>query len=237
MSAARRAEGEAFMPERLVSRALLALAHRSGLLAVSACRESGGEGEYFAIGGKIFVFNYRVATATYLVNLVPLQPVEEGQTAVASFEDPAGGEPIVVRQKIWPNMAKTTIESPPLRCVVKDRPYEVSIAIEGPDGAVMQTIETTMASSEDQSHAAGQAAGRRAALHAQSGTQAGHPDGNLPDSEHAAMSIDGSFRQRLNDGKPDRIVRGRATAPVILLRRRTSKPAKHCSFWMACDFV
>ena len=129
----------------LVALALLAM------LGVSACRESGGEGKYFAIAGKLFVFNYRVATATYLVNLVPLQPVEEGQTAVASFEDPAGGEAIVVRRKIWPNMAKTTIESPPLRCVVKDRPYTVSIRIEGPDGAVRQTIETTMASSEDQS--------------------------------------------------------------------------------------
>ncbi len=60
---------------------------------VSACRDSGGEGEYFALGGKIFVFNYRVATATYLVNLRPLQPVEDGQTAVVSFEDPAGGAP------------------------------------------------------------------------------------------------------------------------------------------------
>ena len=138
------------MRKLFVPRAFLALAVL-GLLGVSACRESGGEGEYFALGGKIFVFNYRVATATYLVNLVPLQPVEDGQTAVASFEDPAGGEPLVVRQKIWPNMAKTTIESPPLRCVVKDRPYEISIKIEGADGAVRQTIETTLASVDDQS--------------------------------------------------------------------------------------
>src|SRR5690606_9418832 len=65
-----------------------------GLLGVSACRESGGEGEYFAIDGKIFVFNYREARATYLINIVPLRPVEEEQTAVASFENPAGGEPI-----------------------------------------------------------------------------------------------------------------------------------------------
>jgi hypothetical protein len=121
------------------------------LLALGGCRDSGGEGEYFEISGKMFVFNYRVATATYLVNLKPLQPVGEGETAVASFEDPAGGDPIVVRKKIWPKTDKTTIESPPLRCVVKDKPYAVSIAIEGPDGSVMQTIETTMMSSEDQS--------------------------------------------------------------------------------------
>lgn len=120
------------------------------VLALGACRDTGGEGEYFEIAGKLFVFNYRVATAAYLVNLRPLQPMREGETAVASFENPAGGEPIVVRQRIWPKLEKTTIESPPLRCVVKGRPYRVSIRIEGADGSVMQTIETTMTSSEDQ---------------------------------------------------------------------------------------
>lgn len=119
-------------------------------LALAACRESGGEGEYFKISGKLFVFNYRVATATYLVNLQPVRPVGDGQTAVATFENPAGGEAIVVRQKIWPRLDKTTIESPPLRCVVKNRPYAVAIRIEGADGSVMQTIETTMTSSENQ---------------------------------------------------------------------------------------
>ncbi|MET0943498.1 MAG: hypothetical protein ABWY13_19295 [Mesorhizobium sp.] len=120
------------------------------LLALGACRESGGEGELFAISGKLFVFNYRVATATYLVNLKPLKPVGEGETVVATFENPAGGDPIVVHQKIWPNLDKTTIESPPLRCVVKDRPYAVSVEIKGADGAVLQTIKTTMTSSQDQ---------------------------------------------------------------------------------------
>ncbi|NGO52853.1 hypothetical protein [Allomesorhizobium camelthorni] len=137
---------------RNVKRASLTLAPLLfAMLALGACRDTGGEGEYFEIAGKLFVFNYRVATATYLVNLRPLQPMREGETAVASFEDPAGGAPIVVRQKIWPKLEKTTIESPPLRCVVKDRPYKVSIRIEGADGRVMQTIETTMTSSEDQS--------------------------------------------------------------------------------------
>jgi hypothetical protein len=169
------------MRNRSIPMPILVLAFL-GMLGVSACRESGGEGEYFAIGGKIFVFNYRVATATYLVNLVPLQPVEEGQTAVANFEDPAGGEAIVVRKKIWPNMAKTTIESPPLRCVVKDRPYKVSIAIEGPDGAVRQTIETTMASSEDQSLLPDKPL-VVGPLYTPNPELKGNPGGDLPDSE------------------------------------------------------
>ena len=44
-----------------------------------------------------------------------------------------------------------TLESPPLTCVVKDKPYAVSIRIEGADGTLLQTIETTMTSSRDQS--------------------------------------------------------------------------------------
>ncbi len=133
-------------PGRLaIAPALLAL-----LLSLAACRDAGTETDRFKIAGKLFVFNYRVATATYLVNLEPLGPVADGQVAVAKFENPAGGDPIVVRQKIWPRLAKTTIESPPLRCVVKDRPYAVEIAIEDAGGSIIQTIETTMRSSEDQ---------------------------------------------------------------------------------------
>ena len=120
-------------------------------LALSGCRESGGEGEFFKISGRLFVFNYRVATATYLVTLQPLRPMDATQTAVASFEDPAGGAAIVVRQKVWPQLAKLTLQSPPLQCVKKDRPYAVSIRIEGAGGALKQLIETTMASSQDQS--------------------------------------------------------------------------------------
>jgi len=168
------------MRSSFVRRGLLAIA-LLGLIGVAACRESGGEGEYFRIDGKIFVFNYRVATATYLVNLAPLQPVEEGQTAVVSFEDPAGGEPLVVRQKIWPKMPKTSIESPPLRCVVKDRPYAISVKIEGPDGAVRQTIETTLASVDDQSILPDRPL-VVGPLYTPNPELAGHPDGKLPGS-------------------------------------------------------
>ncbi|HEY6630589.1 MAG TPA: hypothetical protein VIZ90_03970 [Rhizobiaceae bacterium] len=164
----------------VVPRGILAVA-LLGSLGVAACRESGGEGEYFRIDGKIFVFNYRVATATYLVNLAPLRPVEAGQTAVVSFEDPAGGEPLVVRQKIWPKMPRTTIESPPLRCVVKGRPYAISIRIEGSDGAVRQTIETTLASVDDQSILPDRPL-VVGPLYTPNPELAGHPDGKLPDA-------------------------------------------------------
>jgi hypothetical protein len=119
--------------------------------ALGACRDEGGAGEYFAISGKLFEFNYRLAKATYIVTLNPLQPMDGSQTAVGTFEDPAGGAPIVVRQKIWPKLSHVTLESPPLTCVVKDKPYAVKIAIEGGDGSVVQTLDTTITSSLDQS--------------------------------------------------------------------------------------
>lgn len=138
------------MPERRFLRAAF-VASVLALLGLAGCRESGGEGEYFALSGRLFVFNYRVATVRYVVTLRPLRPVGEGEVAVASFENPAGGEPIVVRQKIWPMSEQVTIESPPLECVVKDLPYKVSIRIEDAKGVAMQALETTMASSQDQS--------------------------------------------------------------------------------------
>jgi hypothetical protein len=157
-----------------------------GLLGISACRDNGaGEGELFEIAGKLFVFNYRVATASYLVNLAPLRPIEDGQTAVASFEDPAGGQDIVVRQKIWPKLPKTTIESPPLRCVVKGRPYKVSIRVEGPDGALLQTLETTMTSSENQDLLPDRPL-VVGPLYTPNPELAGRPDGKLPNPEEPA---------------------------------------------------
>ncbi|PWK65759.1 hypothetical protein [Aminobacter sp. AP02] len=138
------------MPERSFLRIAYAVSALA-LIGLAGCRESGGEGEYFELSGRLFVFNYRVATVRYLVTLRPLKPVGDGEVAVARFENPAGGEPIVVRQKIWPMSEKVTIESPPLECVVKDLPYKVSILIEDKKGTAMQALETTMVSSQDQS--------------------------------------------------------------------------------------
>lgn len=152
------------------------------ILALSACRDTGGEGEYFEITGRLFIFNYRVARATYLVVLMPLKPMREGETAVATFENPAGGEPIVVRQKIWPKLEKTSIESPPLRCIVKDKPYAVTIRIERADGTVIQTIETTMASSQDQDVLPDRPL-VIGPFYTPNPELADHPDGRLPDAE------------------------------------------------------
>lgn len=121
------------------------------LVVLGGCRDTGSEGELFKISGKLVVFNYRLAVASYVVTLEPLQPMREGEVAVASFENPAGGPALSARQRIWPRLGKVTLESPPLRCVRKDRPYAVSIRIEDTEGKVRQEIATVLVSSEDQS--------------------------------------------------------------------------------------
>lgn len=181
------------MAENWFSRVAAALA-LVGLLGVAACRETEQGDVPFEIIGKLFVFNYRVATATYLVRLAPLQPMQEGETAVASFEDPAGGENIVVRQKIWPKLQKVTIESPPLRCVVKDRPYKVTIRIEAADGSVRQTIETTMTSSEDQSILPDKPL-VVGPVYTPNPELAGHPGGKLPNLEKLPCPSDAPASQ------------------------------------------
>ncbi|NGN44006.1 hypothetical protein G6N74_23345 [Mesorhizobium sp. CGMCC 1.15528] len=146
--------------------------------ALAACRDSGKDA-LFELSGRLVVFNYREAKVTYLVNLVPLQPIAEGEKAVMTMDNPAGGEPIVVTQKLFPNHQKVTLESPPLECLVKDKPYKVAIRIEGAGGALLQGIETTMVSSQDQSMLPDKP------LVVGPGYEpnpelAGHPDGKLP---------------------------------------------------------
>ncbi|MEI8698514.1 MAG: hypothetical protein E5Y88_12095 [Mesorhizobium sp.] len=160
---------------RLVGAALVAAT------MLSACRDTGrdGEGRLFEISGKLFVFNYRLARATYVVTLRPLQPMQEGQVAVASFQNPAGGEPLVVEQKVWPKLGKVSLESPALFCIVKDKPYAISISIKDADGTVLQKIDTTLMSTQDQSVLPDRPLVIDQ-LYTPNPELAGHPDGKLP---------------------------------------------------------
>lgn len=126
------------------------LINMMALLTLGACRDP-GEGDYLNVSGKIFVFNYRIAQATYLLTLSKVRPLPDGSTLETTFENPAGGEPFVVQQKIWPNMTKVTVESPPVKCVKANREYKVSMRVINDDGQLLQTIERKMISDVDQS--------------------------------------------------------------------------------------
>ncbi len=120
------------------------------LLPLAACQRSdaGGPTE---IEGKIFIFNYRLSTAVYEIALRKSGAIPEGSVVSTDYENPAGGPPIAQEMKIFPFWEKIALESPPLHCVVKDRPYHVTIRILGPDRAEIQKLETTVISSLDQS--------------------------------------------------------------------------------------
>jgi hypothetical protein len=121
----------------------------AALFLFGGCREQ-KPGEHAVLAGKVFIFNYRIAEATYVVTLTKTKPFADGAMAVASFENPAGGAPLIVHQKIWPNSEKIVLESPALTCVRKDRPYAITISLLEPSGAELQRIDTTLTSSLDQ---------------------------------------------------------------------------------------
>ncbi|RAZ91348.1 hypothetical protein DPM33_08605 [Mesorhizobium hawassense] len=160
-------------------RSIVVGAALTAAVALGACRDTGKD-QLFAISGKLFEFNYRLAIATYVITLKPLRRMVDGQVAVVSFQNPAGGEPLIVNQKIWPKLPHITLTSPPLTCVVKDKPYSVSIRIQDANGTLLQSIDTTMTSSEDQTMLPDRplVIGPKYELNPD---LAGHPDGKLPD--------------------------------------------------------
>lgn len=132
------------------ARIALVLLNLIAILVLSGCRDP-GEGDYLNVSGKIFVFNYRIAQATYLLTLSKVRPLPDDSMLETTFENPAGGDPFIVQQKIWPTMTKVTVESPPVKCVKANREYKVSMRVMDAKGATLQTIERKMISDTDQS--------------------------------------------------------------------------------------
>ncbi|MDP9570507.1 UNVERIFIED_ORG: hypothetical protein J2W66_000967 [Agrobacterium larrymoorei] len=120
------------------------------LLALAGCQRE-EQRDVAKISGRMFVFNYRVAVATYLVTLQTQVPIEEGSVIEAEFENPRGGEALTVSEQLFPKNSKIVLQSPPVECVRQDRPYKVTIRLRAPDGHVMQTLETKVTSDTDQS--------------------------------------------------------------------------------------
>ena len=119
------------------------------LLSAAGCREVPRD-SYVELTGRLFVFNYRVATATYVITLGKLRPIPDGAMVEIGFDNPQGGAPLIVTEKIWPKLEKIAIESPPVFCIVKDRPYKFSIVIKDAAGAQLQKLAGAVTSSLDQ---------------------------------------------------------------------------------------
>ncbi|MCV3765423.1 hypothetical protein [Rhizobium sp. TRM95796] len=118
------------------------------VLALASCQRE--DKDYLTINGKIFIFNVRLSKAYYALNLNRLAGVPDGAKVTAEFENPAGGPPLTVTRKVFPNMARIDFQSPDLDCIVADKPYAIIITLRDPAGKEMQKIETTLASTLDQ---------------------------------------------------------------------------------------
>lgn len=117
---------------------------------LAACQRETGP-DPLKLTGKMFVFNYRLAYATYMVTLEQTEPLPEGSIVKAEFENPAAGAALTLERKIFPNLARVVLESPDVTCVKRNQPYKVAISLLGPDGDTLQVLETQVTSNLDQS--------------------------------------------------------------------------------------
>ena len=106
--------------------------------------------DYISVQAKIFIFNIRLARAYYTLNLNRLKATPDNSVVTAEFENPAGGPALVSEQKVFPKMTRIDFESPDVNCVVADKPYKIHITLRDPDGKVLQTLDTTLTSTLDQ---------------------------------------------------------------------------------------
>jgi hypothetical protein len=128
---------------RMGGPALLALV----LAALSACVD---KSHYLDLAGGGFIFNYRDATATYGVVLLPRRDPPPGATIEASFENPAGGEPIVLSRPARGG-GRIEFHTPPLTGVKRGVPYHVSVVLRTADGKELLRLEKDFTSDVDQS--------------------------------------------------------------------------------------
>lgn len=102
-------------------------------MGVAAC--SGPEGEnrpYIEFIGGGFIFNYRLAEADYGFVAGVKRPIPAGTILEAEFENPAGGESIIVRQTAKWRRTSFTFLTLPLQGIKANRDYHVELRLVNP---------------------------------------------------------------------------------------------------------
>lgn len=80
------------------------------------------------VGGG-FVFNYREAEAYYGFAVEVRRPLPRGAVLQAHFEDPLGGEDLIMSEQMSARTRRYALRSPPLRGIEANRPYTVMIRV------------------------------------------------------------------------------------------------------------
>ncbi|WP_436637987.1 hypothetical protein [Microbaculum sp. FT89] len=113
-------------------------------VSLAACEET--TGDYVTVTGGGFLFNYRLAEATYGLVATARRTVPPGTVFIADFENPEGGPPLTVELVSREKQRRFALNSPPIKNVVADTPYTVTLTLKTPEGAVIETHETTYTS-------------------------------------------------------------------------------------------
>jgi len=124
---------------------------RAALLALvlaGACSQD--DGPYLEFLGGGFVFNYRLAEADYGFVVKRVRRLPEGTVIEARLEDPAGGEPFVLRQSARWDQLEYVFRSPPVRGVKAGRDYRVEVRLLEPGGRLLASYARTFRSDVDQ---------------------------------------------------------------------------------------
>ena len=120
---------------RLAGAVIAAVAVALSLVYVLANRPDPGEKPYLSFLGGGFIFNYRIGEVIYGFTAQVTRPLPVGTVIEAEFEDPAGGSPLLARVRIGTEKLRYSLTSPPVRGVVADRAYHVTVRLIARDGA------------------------------------------------------------------------------------------------------
>ncbi len=109
-------------------------------------REDPADAPYLKILGGGFMFNYREAEIFYGFTAQVVRPLASGSIIEATFEDPAGGAPLVVSERVSTMTDRYALRTPPVRGVEAKKPYRVEIR-------VYDRTKTTLLWQEEHSYA------------------------------------------------------------------------------------
>ncbi len=116
-----------------------------------ACNSGSSEDKpYLTFAGGGFVFNYRLATADYGFVARVTRTIPAGSIIEAQFENPAGGDSIVLRQSTKADRSSYVFRTPPLQGVRAGRDYQVVLRLLDPEHEEFASYRKSFRSSVDQ---------------------------------------------------------------------------------------
>jgi hypothetical protein len=120
------------------------------MLMIGGCEDEKKPAASFAGGG--FIFNYRIGDAFYGVVVKTETELPKDAVIEARFDNPAGGDPIIVNEPIREGQRKYLLRTPTLKGIRKEVPYKVVVNIlDRRGGEVIERLERTFKSDIDQS--------------------------------------------------------------------------------------